>query len=100
MYKYLTILMGICLIASSALGSDSVKKINEPHDLGELTVEEIWYPMQIFEIREDFSHDRSEYSKSKSMVNLLEGDSISFPLKLKIKGLQIPKVRLTFKVTF
>lgn len=100
MCKYLTILIGICLIASSALGADSVNKISEPHYLGELAVEEVWYPMQILKIREDFSDDRNKDFKSKLTTNIWESASISFPLTLEIKGFEIPKVRLTFKVPF
>ncbi len=87
-------------MASSALGADSVKKINEPNYLEELAVKEMWYPMRIFKIREDFSDNRDKDFKFKLTTNIWESDSISFPLTLKIKGFEIPKVRLTFKVTF
>ncbi len=100
MCKYLSILIGICLIASSALGTDSVKKINEPHYLGELTVKEMWYPMQNFKIREDFSDNRNNYFKSKLTTNIWESDRISFPLTVKINNLDFPKAKFTFKITF
>ena len=100
MYKYISIVIGICLVASSALGADSLYKINEPQNLGEFTVEEMWYPVKTFEIREDLRDDHNKYSKSKSTINLWESDRISFPLTFKIKSFDIPKVRLTFKATF
>ena len=100
MCKYLSILIGICLIASSALGADRVKKVNEPYYIGEIAVEEMWYPMQDLKIREDFKDDRNKYFKSKLTTNIWKSDSISFPLTLKIKSFEIPKVKLTFKVTF
>ncbi len=56
--------------------------------------------MRIFKIREDFSDNRDKDFKFKLTTNIWESDSISFPLTLKIKGFEIPKVRLTFKVTF
>ncbi len=100
MFRYLMIIIGVCLVASSAFGADSLKKINEPHNLGDLAVEEMWYPRQTFEIREKFSDDRHKYLKSKLRINLWESDSISIPLTFKIKIFNVPKVKLTFKATF
>ena len=100
MYKYISIVIGICLVASSALGAGSLYKVNEPKNLGEFAVEERWYPVQIFEIREDLRDDRNKYSKYKSTINIWESDRISLPLTFKIKKFDIPKVRLTFKATF
>ena len=56
--------------------------------------------MQDLKIREDFKDDRNKYFKSKLTTNIWKSDSISFPLTLKIKSFEIPKVKLTFKVTF
>jgi hypothetical protein len=92
MFKYLSIMIGICLVASSALGADSLNKINEPQNFRDLTVEEKWLPIQTFEIRDKLKDDRKKYSYSKSTFNIWKSDSISFPLTFKIKSLGIPKV--------
>ena len=100
MYKYSIIFLGMCLIGSSALASDSVGKINEPRNLGEFAVEEMWHPKKHYKNREDFSDNHNKYFKTKLTTNLWESDSISFPLTFKINNLEIPKARLTFKITF
>lgn len=100
MFKYLSIMIGICIVTSSAFGADSLNKINEPQNLGELTVEEKWFPMPTFDLRENLKDDRNKYLKSKSTFNLWGSDRISFPLTFKIKSLGIPKVKLAFKATF
>jgi hypothetical protein len=100
MFKYLSIMIGICLVASSALGADSLNKINEPQNFRDLTVEEKWLPIQTFEIRDKLKDDHKKYSYSKSTFNIWKSDSISFPLTFKIKSLGIPKVKLAFKATF
>jgi hypothetical protein len=100
MFKYLNIVVGICLVASSALGADRLMKINKPQDLGELTVEESWLPGQTFEIRENFSKNRKKYFKFKPTIDIWKSDSVSVPLSLKINNFDIPKVRLTLKTTF
>jgi hypothetical protein len=100
MFKYISIMIGICIVTSSAFGADSLYKINELQNFGELAVEEKWFPMPMFDIRETLKDDRNTYFKSKSTVNLWQSDSISFPLSFKIKSLGLPKVKLTFKATF
>jgi hypothetical protein len=100
MCKYLIILIGICLIASSALGADSGKKIIEPFYLEELELEEMWNPMLNFKIREDYSDDRNKHSKIKLSTNIWESDNISFPLTVKINNFDFPKAKFTLKIAF
>ena len=100
MWKSLSIFTAICLIASSALGADSVEKINETYDLGDLADEQKWYPVPIVKSPEEIRDGRKKNIKSKWTTNLWESDRISFPLTLKLNNLGIPKVRMAFRVTF
>ncbi len=100
MCKYLIILIGIVLVPTTAFGADSIKMNYEVEYFSSPAVEEEWSSQQIFQIQEDFSTDHNSYNKFKFTFNLMESDNISIPLTVKIKDVEIPKVRLIFKITF
>ena len=100
MCKYLIISIGILLVSTTALGADSIENNYEVENFGPLAVEEEWSSQQISQIQEDFNSDHNNYKRFKFTVNLMESDNISIPLTVKIKDVEIPKVRLIFKITF
>ena len=100
MCKYLIIVIGILSIVSSALCAESVDKTNESHHFGKIAAEEVWSQKQVFQIRENFINRDDKYSKSKLTINIMDSDSISIPVTVKIKNFETPKVRLNFKITF
>ena len=100
MLKYISILTGICLIASSALAAESVEKTNKTSDIGEFAGEQIWHPVPIAKRPEDISDGRDKNINSKWTTNLWENDRISIPLTVKPNIFGIPKVRMALRFTF